>query len=110
MEKRRRKIKFKLNFIPRAIAILYIMFITLFAFDETILSLGFLIHLIPTFIFSGILAVAWFRQKVGGILFILAGIATIIAFDTYEMVLSFLTISLIPIAIGILFLLFKRNN
>ena len=110
MEKRRRKIKFKLKFIPRAIAILYIMFITLFAFDEIILSLGFLIHLIPTFIFLGILVVAWFRQKVGGILFILAGIATIIAFDTYEQALSFITITMAPIIIGVLFLLSKRNN
>lgn len=66
--------------IPRALAILFILFISLFALDafEEGLSLGeqllgFVIHLLPSFILLGLLLVAWRFPLVGGLLFAGAG-------------------------------------
>lgn len=104
-----KKKKLKLIWIPRILAILYIIFISLFALDVPILSMGFLIHLLPTLILSGCLIVAWFKPKIGGILFALAGIGTIIVFNTYRELITLFTISIIPIIIGILFFFLKKK-
>jgi len=70
-----------LYWIPRILAILFILFISIFALDafaegipfwEAIL--GFLIHLVPTYILVVFLVVAWKRGILGGILFIAIGI------------------------------------
>ena len=100
----------KINYIwiPRILAILFIIFISLFAFD-TPFGIGFLIHLLPTFILLGCLIVAWVKPKIGGVLFGLAGIGTIIVFNTYRELISFFIISVIPIAIGVLFYLLKKK-
>lgn len=82
----------------------------MFAFDVPLFSLGFLIHLLPTIIFVVCLIIAWFKPKIGGILFVLAGIGTIIVFNTYREFITFVTISLIPIIIGILFWISKRKK
>jgi hypothetical protein len=66
---------------PRIVSILFILFISLFALDIFDLKLGFwgtvlglLMHLIPSIVLITILAVAWKREIVGAIAFILAGI------------------------------------
>lgn len=92
-----------INPTAKIISIIYIIFITLFAFDVKIFSLGFLIHIIPTIIFAGILVYAWYKPKIGGILFTIAGLGTIIVFNTYREFIPFLAVSLIPIIVGILF-------
>lgn len=67
-----------LYFLPRVLGILFIAFLSLFALDmfggnkplwEQIG--GFLIHLIPNFILTLVLLIAWKKEKLGGILFIL---------------------------------------
>lgn len=108
--KMKSKIKTRLNLSAKIVAVLYIILITMFAFDVPILSWGFLIHLIPTIIFVICLVVALFKPKIGGILFILAGIWTMIFFNTYRDWFVFLVISLVPIITGILFFISKRKK
>jgi len=70
---------------PRILCILFAIFISFFAFDvfdqgtgfwKTLLAL--LIHLIPTFLIIIILILSWKRTWIGGISYILIGIAYII--------------------------------
>jgi len=102
--------KKRLNLAAKIVAILYIILLSMLAFDVPILSWGFLIHLLPTIIFIGCLIIAWFRPKIGGVLFVIAGIGTIIVFNTYREIITFLAISLIPVIVGILFFFSKRKK
>ena len=69
-----------LPLLPRILSILAIGFISLFALDsfehgtlgEQILA--FLLHMIPSFVLTIILAIAWKWELIGGILYILLGI------------------------------------
>ena len=69
-----------LPLLPRILSILAIGFISLFAldsFDHGTLGeqiLAFLIHMIPSFVLTIILAIAWKWELIGGILYILLGI------------------------------------
>jgi len=67
-----------LTWVPRLIAIAGIAFISMFALDvfEPGRSAGWIavalvMHLIPSFVLAGILAVAWRLELVGGVLFLL---------------------------------------
>jgi hypothetical protein len=70
---------------PRILAILFTVFIGMFSFDVftegfSWLALGgFFIHNIPTLIIAGIVALAWKKEFIGGIIFIILGIIPIIA-------------------------------
>jgi len=75
-------IKF-LHWTPRIICILSILFISMFAADsfeqgntiwQQLASL--FMHLIPTFILTALLFIAWKWENLGGLLFILIGIAS----------------------------------
>ena len=90
--------------IGEIISIIYIIIITFFSFDEKFLSVPFLIHLIPTVIFLGLLVFAYFKPKTGGALFVVAGFLTIIFFGTYKNTISLILISVVPLIIGHLFL------
>ncbi|MFA5871560.1 MAG: hypothetical protein WC858_02450 [Parcubacteria group bacterium] len=66
---------------PRILSIIFIAFLALFSLDvfgtgagfwETLA--GFLIHNIPVFVLIAVLAVAWKRELVGAVVFILAGL------------------------------------
>jgi hypothetical protein len=68
------------HWIPRIICILAILFISLFAADSFAPELtlkeqlvGFLIHLIPSFILLLLLVVTWKWEFVGGIIFTIIG-------------------------------------
>jgi len=99
-----------LYWLPRILGILFALFISIFALDafgegipfmEAVV--GFLIHLVPTYIMIAILIIAWKRVLVGGILFILSGLFYIIF--VYGMHWSaYLLIGGPPILIGILFI------
>lgn len=76
-----------LYWIPRILTIIFILFLGLFALDafEGDQSLikkigGFVIHLIPNLILILILILAWKREWIGTIAFMLVGIAYIIMF------------------------------
>ena len=67
--------------LPRIICILAILFISLFALDSFQPNLSiwqqigaFLMHLIPSFILTALLIIAWKRELIGGIIFIIIGL------------------------------------
>jgi len=93
-----------LYWIPRVLAILFTIFITLFAFDESFLSVGFLMHLIPTLILILITVISWKFELVGGIIFVILGIIWTFFYSTFESMSTFFLISLPIILIGFLFL------
>jgi hypothetical protein len=70
---------------PRILSILFLLFLALFSLDVLDMNLGFwgtivglFMHNIPAFILLIILIVSWKREIVGGVVFILAGIAYIV--------------------------------
>jgi hypothetical protein len=80
-----------LYWIPRVFTILAIVFMMMFSLDSFGGNeplgrkiLGFLINCIPVFILIIILAIAWKREMIGGILFILAFIAGGIFFKSFS--------------------------
>ncbi len=99
-----------LYWLPRILGILFVLFISIFALDafgegipfmEAVV--GFLIHLVPTYIMIAILIIAWKRVLVGGILFILSGLFYIIFVNGMRWS-AYLLIGGPPILIGILFI------
>jgi hypothetical protein len=69
------------HWLPRIICILAILFISMFAADafEPGLTIwqqlgAFIMHLIPSFILLGILIFAWYKEFIGGIIFIIIGL------------------------------------
>lgn len=109
------------HWLPRIIGIAAILFISLFAADafepgQTFWQQfnAFLIHLVPSFILTFMLLVAWKWEFVGGILFMLIGlIMTPIVFTiNYELNDSFwmslgiiLSITAPFIVVGVLFII-----
>ena len=99
-----------LFWLPRVLGILFSAFISLFALDafsggipflEALL--GFLIHLIPTYITIAILLIAWKWELAGGILYLLlSGLYLIFMRIPHWTV--FLLVGMPPILIGLLFI------
>jgi len=108
---------------PRILSIVFLLFLALFSLDifdghygfwGTIL--GLFMHNIPVFILAIVLAMSWKREWIGGIIFILAGIAYIYLalirseFQWYVLI-WILNISVPAFFIGILFLIgWKRRK
>lgn len=100
---------------PRILSIIFILFLSLFSLDvfEPGISLGqallgLLIHDIPSLILTIVLIISWRHEIVGGVAFILAGLAYIIMllinpFEWYMLSWT-LTISGPAFLVGILFL------
>ncbi len=66
-----------LYWLPRVLAITFILFISVFALDvfgEPQWVVPLLMHLIPSFILAMLTIVSWKHQKVGGTLFLIAGL------------------------------------
>lgn len=70
-----------IHWLPRVICILAILFVSLFALDSFGYELtfwqqigGFLIHLIPSFVLTAVLIIAWKWENIGGIIFLIIGI------------------------------------
>jgi hypothetical protein len=70
-----------LYWIPRILCILAILFISMFALDSFGSGIsvwrqlaGFLVHLIPSFVLTAMLIVAWKYELTGGILFLLVSL------------------------------------
>ena len=89
------KTKIKImHWTPRILCILAILFLEMFALDSfdnrfTIGQqlLAFLMHSIPSLVFTGIYILAWKKELIGGIIFILigAGFSPFIYLHNYEM-------------------------
>ena len=109
-----------LNWLPRIICIISILFISLFAADafDSRLTIweqikAFIIHLIPSFILLIFLIIAWKREYIGGILFLIIGLvlSPIVFIHNYKMnhslllSLSIIMIITIPFVVtGIFFI------
>ena len=109
------------QWIPRVLGILAILFVSMFALDsfEPGMPLlqqaeGFLIHMIPTLILGIFLFVAWKRELIGGIMFVIIGLGLlpVIYMMNYQMnhsvwmSLSIVLLINFPfIVVGILFIL-----
>ena len=113
---------------PRMLCIIAILFISLFALDAFSPGLsfwkqigGFLIHLIPSFILIALLILAWKKEFIGGIVFMIIGLglSPVVFSHNYRMNHSiFMSLGIIltitiPFAIvGVLFIIshFKRKR
>jgi len=92
---------------PRILAVLYIIFVSIFAFDESRFTLPWFVHLMPTLILTLIVIFTWRKPLTAAIIFFILGFGFTLIFKTYTNWLIFLVISLPLILIGILFLLEK---
>ena len=116
------------HWLPRALCILAILFVSMFALDAFSPELSFwqqimafLIHLIPSFILLALLILAWKKEFIGGIIFTIIGLGLtpVIFSHNYRMnhsvVMSLgviLTITIPFVLVGILFIVshFKKKN
>lgn len=96
---------------PRIMAIVFILFLGIFALDVVtpgmpVLSMmvGLFIHLIPNFLLLTLLLLAWKKERLGGILFLITGVFLTIFFQTYLYFINFLLISFPIFLIGLLFI------
>jgi hypothetical protein len=101
-----------LYWFPRILSLLYILFVSLFALDAFygIHSFGyeilaFLKHMIPSLALIVLLIIAWKREFIGGLLFLIAGIIFTIFYTTYRVIPVFFCISCPLFIIGIAFLM-----
>jgi hypothetical protein len=112
------------HWLPRVLCILAILFISLFAADAFAPGLtiwqqlgAFLIHLIPSFILLAFLFIAWKWEFIGGIIFMVIGLAfTPVIFmlnynrndSIWLSLVIILTITIPFVVVGILFLVSHR--
>ena len=109
---------------PRILSIIFLLFLALFSLDVFEGNYGFwgtiaglFVHNIPAMILLIVLIISWKHEIVGGIVFILAGLAYIVLllmrnpFEWYTLVWA-IQISGIAFLIGGLFLFgwFKKHN
>lgn len=88
-----------MNRVAYVLSIIYAIFISIFAFDEIGHSIiGFLIHLIPTFLVIVVTLISRKYPHIGAFLFGLLFVATVLFFRTYQDAVVFALISL-PLAI-----------
>lgn len=99
-----------LRWSPRVFAIIYAVFISLFALDAWGTGAGFweelaafIVHLMPTYFVLAALVVAWRQPKLGGILFIILATVFGVVFGRGEPA-ALLLMALAPTAIGLMFL------
>lgn len=112
------------HWLPRIICILAILFVSMFAADAFAPGLtiwqqlgAFFMHLIPSFILIAILVIAWKWEYVGGIIFIIIGLAfsPVVFSINYRMnhsiwmSLSIILIITLPfVLVGVLFIISHR--
>jgi len=101
----------QLIWIPRVLAIVFIVFLLLFGLDVFSENApfikkmsGFFMHSIPSFILLLILFISWKKPLSGGFLFILFSIAFTLFFRTYKSLPTFLFLTLPVVLVGILFI------
>ena len=100
----------KFIWIPRVLAIVFIVFLTLFGLDvfsgdAPLLEKlgGFFIHSIPSMILLLILFISWKKPLIGGSLFILFSVAFALYFRTFRSLSTFLLLTFPFLLVGIFF-------
>ncbi len=104
----------KAIWIPRALAIALAAVVSMFAFDVVTEGYGLwrtvgalLVHLVPTFLVLAALLVAWFEERLGGVLFLLLAGAYLWMTEGRA---SALVLAGPAILIGVLFVLLPRHE
>ena len=112
---------------PRVLCIIAILFVSMFALDSfapdmTLKQqiLGFLIHLVPSYIMTALLVIAWKWEFTGGIIFIVIGIAFCISvfllnfnrnhFSALQSLINSLLVAFPFVIVGILFILNSKKR
>lgn len=105
-----------LTWFPRVLAIVFALFISVFALDSFeghasfLEKLGhLLVHLIPTALVVGAMIVAWRYRIIGGLVFIMLGMAFTIHFGTWKETELFLMFS-VPLFVAGLCFIFSRYS
>lgn len=86
------------HWLPRILAIAFIVFIGLFALDVFASPNWFvplLIHLIPSYILIILTVIAWKHGRIGGSLFLAGGLGSILFFHSLILVLPCLIIGIL---------------
>ncbi|PIT90206.1 MAG: hypothetical protein COU22_03455 [Candidatus Komeilibacteria bacterium CG10_big_fil_rev_8_21_14_0_10_41_13] len=103
-------------YFPLYLAILSAAFLSIFALDVfgegynlSDLLLALVIHLIPTILYVIVIVIAWKNRTLGGVIFLILGLISLCAFNTYHEFEAFILISLPIILIGSLLLLIKEK-
>lgn len=101
----------KLVRISRALTLLFILFLSLFALDAFsgqasffVKLTGFVIHLVPSLVLLGVLLISYRSPSLSGLIFILLSLVFTLYFKTYTVAVNFLTISFPLAVIGVLFI------
>ncbi len=92
---------------PRVAIIIFALFLELFAFDEPIFSIGFLMHSLPSLVILLTLLIAWKWERFGACLYIFLGIFSVFFFDQDDW-LGVLIVNIPPFIVGGLFWLSYR--
>lgn len=98
---------------PRIFGILFVVFTALFVLDvfEGRFIWGALFtHLLPSLVALVVLLVAWFKEKIGGVLWILLAIVYVVITWGDIGWQAYLTMFLPAVVLGILFLMQKKDN
>lgn len=103
--------------IPRIFAIVLILFLPVFSLDvvqpgisRSQIALGLIIHNIPSLVLLVVLILSWRREIIGGIAFLLAGVAFIVFTFTrnpdsfFALLISSLVLGIPLLLTGVMFL------
>jgi hypothetical protein len=112
--------------VPRILAIMAILFISMFALDSFEAGLTawqqlqhFVLHLIPSFVLLAVLAVAWRWEHIGGIIYLILGLSLtpfVFAINYHRnhsiwiSLMVILVITMPFVLVGILFLVSNRQG
>ncbi|MBN2454655.1 hypothetical protein JXB11_03860 [Candidatus Woesearchaeota archaeon] len=121
MKKRRKAEKKSTNkllyWTPRVLGIAMVLFISLFALDVFGQGVGvwmtlaaLLIHLVPTYLLVIALLVAWKREKIGAIIYLLLALGYIILSGGRQHFTAYLFITVPLLITGVLFALQKNKK
>ncbi|MBD3157094.1 hypothetical protein GF369_04680 [Candidatus Peregrinibacteria bacterium] len=94
-----------LKAIPRVLSIAIAGFFFMMSFDETVFSVGFLMHNIPTAIIITIIAIWWKNSLKSSIAFLVLGLTTIFFFNTYRHMQAVLIVTMPFAVVSLLHLL-----
>lgn len=98
----------KIIFWLRIVAIAYALFLMLFSFDVFEIDAplleqvgGFIMHSVPSIALLIAIAMTWKRPQIMGAALLIFGVYLTLKFATYEMLITFVTLSMIPLLTGI---------
>lgn len=102
----------KFIWVPRILAgvmIVLFLLLSLDVFNESTpidqQVFAFAMQSLPAWVVAVLLALSWKTPKVAGLLFIVLAIFFTVFFNTYRLPITFVIVSLVPIIVGVCFLL-----